>query len=260
MASETSKISGSPPQGHVSSGLNPVAVNSVTYLGTIVVYLLAFFLREFPKPVPFPAAGCLVPSDGDFGEWTPAGYVLMALWCFHFMRRFVEVLFVHEYKRKMSYVESFGAPVYYWLFGFWTGLSLRPDLGYVNTYLSMFVIGSLMFFLGEVGNGVSHLQLRSLRSNKNTHLLYQTKSQHVVPNGLMFELVSCPHYFFEIVSWLGFSLATWALSVLVFLAATVLTLCIYGHQKHTAYRTEFDGREGRELYPPNRKALIPFVF
>ncbi|XP_078618385.1 very-long-chain enoyl-CoA reductase-like [Branchiostoma floridae x Branchiostoma japonicum] len=256
MASET-KSSESPPQA--TACFSPVLVSSVAYLGSIVFYLLAFYLREFPK-VPFPAVGCLLASDGDFGEWTSAGYVLMALWCFHYMRRFVEVLFVHEYKRKMGFVECFGAQIYYWVFGFWVGLSLRPDMGYINTYLPLFIVGSLLFFVGEVGNGVSHLQLRSLRSNKNNHLLYQTKSQHVVPRGLMFELVSCPHYLFEIISWIGFSLATWALSVIAFLAASVLTLCIYSYQKHKAYRAEFDGAEGRELYPPNRKALIPFVF
>ncbi|XP_066282440.1 very-long-chain enoyl-CoA reductase-like [Branchiostoma lanceolatum] len=256
MASEN-KILVSPP--HISAGISQVLVGSVSYFGTIVVFLLAFYLREFPE-VPFPVVGSLLASDGGFGEWTSAGYVLMALWCFHFIRRFVEVLFVHDYRSRLDYLEGVGTPVYYWVFSFWVGLSLRSDLGYVNTHLPLFVIGSLVFLVGEIGNGLSHLQLRSLRSSKNNHLLYQTKSQHVVPHGLMFELVSCPHYFFEIISWLGFSLATWALSVIVFLAATVVTLCFYGYQKHKAYRTEFDGAEGRELYPPNRKALIPFVF
>ena len=30
--------------------------------------------------------------------------------------------------------------------------------------------------------------------------------------------------------------------------------------RHKKYKKEFDGKEGRPLYPENRKALIPFIF
>jgi len=34
----------------------------------------------------------------------------------------------------------------------------------------------------------------------------------------------------------------------------------YSLKKHKAYQQEFDGLAGRELFPKNRKALIPFIF
>jgi hypothetical protein len=55
-------------------------------------------------------------------------------------------------------------------------------------------------------------------------------------------------------------MTTWTLAAVVFLAASATTLFIYAYKKHKAYLMEFDGLAGRDLYPRNRKALIPFIF
>ena len=36
----------------------------------------------------------------------------------------------------------------------------------------------------------------------------QSGSRWQIPQGALFSLVSCPHYFFEVVSWLGFVIAS----------------------------------------------------
>jgi very-long-chain enoyl-CoA reductase len=72
--------------------------------------------------------------------------------------------------------------------------------------------------------------------------------------------VSCPHYFFEIVSWIGFAIAIQTIGSLAFLAASAGVLVTWARKRHRAYLAEFDGREGRELYPKDRKALVPFVY
>ena len=241
------------------SGFNPVAVNTLTYVGTLASFFIALKVPGILLPY-FPATGSLVvSSDAEFAEDANMEYFFVALWAVHFFRRTLEVLFVHDYRRKMPFIESLGAPLYYWFFAFWIGLALRHDNGYKQTYLPMLIVGAVLFMIGEIGNCICHLQLKSFRKEKRRSVI-STKSKHVVPYGLLFNYVSCPHYFFEIVTWLGFAVASFVLPALLFLVATVVTLVIYASKKHKAYRQEFDGLGERELYPRNRKALIPFVF
>ncbi|XP_038067345.1 very-long-chain enoyl-CoA reductase-like [Patiria miniata] len=245
-----------------TKGFNAVVVNSGFYIGTIVSFLLASLVPGLPK-LPFPVIGCMVTANsGSFGRWQPGGQViLMVLYVGHFIRRTAEVLFVHRYKRKMPLGETLGAPVYYWTFGFWAGWALRPDLGYINTHVALFVAGAIIFIAGEVGNCAAHIQLRRLRGGDRKREGQQAPpSGHVIPRGVLFSLVSCPHYTSEIISWVGFFLATWTLNGALFLLATVITLIFYSTKHHRRYKEEFDGRDGRELYPTCRKALIPFIF
>ena len=239
-------------------GFNPVTVNAITYIGTLAIFMVAMFVPGIK--LPFPLVGCLVEWKAEnFGENQNLQYFFLSLWSVHFLRRTIEVLFVHEYKRKMPLVESIGAPVYYWFFSFWNGVALRHDNGYHQTYLPMLVVGSLLFFTGSAGNCKCHLQLRDFRKQKRKSVLSE-KSKHTLPYGFIFEYVSCPHYLFEILTWIGFLLTAWTLSSLLFLLATIATLVTYSYKKHGAYKQEFNGQDGRELYPRNRKALIPYIF
>jgi len=241
------------------SGFNPVVVNSATYIGTLAVFLVAMKVPRISLPY-FPETGSLlVSNDAQFAANQDLEYLFIGLWFVHFLRRSIEVLFIHDYRRRMSFIETTGAPIYYWFFAFWIGVALRHDNGYKQTFLALILTGSIIFFLGELGNCYCHLKLRAFRKEKRQDALSQ-KSQHVIPHGFLFELVLCPHYLCEILSWLGFFLATWVLPAALFLLATVMTLVTYSLKKHKAYQQEFDGLAGRELFPKNRKALIPFIF
>lgn len=78
---------------------------------------------------------------------------------------------------------------------------------------------------------------------------------HKVPQGGWFELVSCPHYFAELLIYVslslvfrGFSLTWWLVVVYVFFnQALAAQLC------HDLYISKY------KLYPRHRKAFIPFV-
>jgi very-long-chain enoyl-CoA reductase len=82
----------------------------------------------------------------------------------------------------------------------------------------------------------------------------------VIPRGFLFERVSCPHYGFEILTWVGFALlaGTWASRAFLLVGAGILAS--WARTRHVAYLRDFDGREGRELYPQERRALIPGLF
>ncbi|XP_028393572.1 very-long-chain enoyl-CoA reductase-like [Dendronephthya gigantea] len=240
-----------------ASGYNPVFVNSLTYVGTLAFFILFLELPSLPT-LPYPLNGSmLVSNDGDFAKNTNVKYLFITLWAIHFIRRTLEVLFVHNYKRRMPLVESVGAPIYYWFFAIWIAWSMRYKSGYEQSFMILVILGSVIFVIGEIGNCICHIQLRGFRNEKHPNYI-SSSSGHVLPHGLLFNYVSCPHYFFEIVTWIGFFFATWTLASVLFLLATILTLVTYAYKKHKAYVHEFHGNDGG--YPPNRKALIPFIF
>lgn len=240
-----------------ASGYNPVFVNSLTYAGTLLFFILISEIPSLPT-LPSPLNGSmLVSNDGDFAKNKNVKYLFIALWALHFIRRTLEVLFVHNYKRRMPLVESVGAPVYYWFFAIWIAWSMRYESGYEQSFITLVILGSVIFAVGEIGNCTCHIQLRRFRNEKiPSHI--SSSSGHVLPHGLLFNYVSCPHYFFEIVTWIGFFLATCTLASVLFLLATILTLVTYAQKKHKAYVHEFHGNHGE--YPPHRKALIPFIY
>eukprot|EP00794_Sanderia_malayensis_P011906 gene11906-13140_t len=241
------------------SGFSPVFVNSLTYIGTAAIFTAVFFI-DMPD-LPYPIQGNLVKQPKN-GANSNLRYLIFALWNFHFIRRFIEVLFVHIYKRKMPAVESIGAPIYYWTFALFIAWSIDTKYTYKVSNLDLIIPGVILFIVGDIGNCWCHVQLRIFRTGnreEKSHLI-SPKTGHIVPYGCMFNLVSCPHYFFEITSWFGFFLISMTLPSLLLLLCTIITLLIYSRKKHIAYLAEFDGKDERPLYPEHRKALVPFVF
>jgi len=118
--------------------------------------------------------------------------------------------------------------------------------------LTYFFLGYIVFLIGEIGNGYHHYLLAHLRPKGVTG--------HVIPSGGMFGLLSCPHYFFELVSWVGFMLVSQvSVGSIAFLVLSIVVLIPRSLEKHNKYRAEFDGQKGKALYPKGRKALIPFI-
>jgi very-long-chain enoyl-CoA reductase len=145
-----------------------------------------------------------------------------------------------------------GEYLYYWGFAYWIARGLRGAGDGVSPD-QLTWLGCAFFVLGEVGNTWAHQRLRALRSSSGS-------AEKKVPRGGLFELVSCPHYLFEITRWVGFSLLSRVLGAYAFLALGSLILASYARARHLAYRKEFDGQSGRALYPPTRRALVPFIF
>ncbi|XP_077438987.1 3-oxo-5-alpha-steroid 4-dehydrogenase 2b isoform X2 [Vanacampus margaritifer] len=108
-----------------------------------------------------------------------------------------------------------------------------------------FKIGLLLFYTGMVINTHSDYMLRNLR--KKGEVIYK------VPKGGLFEYVSAPNYFGEIIEWFGYAMATWGLPSLSFF---VFTTCFIGPRAfyhHRFYKGKFQD------YPKSRKALLPFL-
>jgi len=175
-----------------------------------------------------------------------------ALWTAHFARRALESAFVHRYSKPSigagDYLTEY---LYYWGFGAWIAWSLSAP-PHLAPAPNVQWLGLALFALCEYGNAMSHLRLRRLRPAGS--------SEKHIPRGFLFEWVSCPHYLCEVGSWLGFNLVTGTLAGVAFLLLGAGILGAWAHTRHVAYKKEFNGEGGRELYPVRRRALVPFVF
>lgn len=182
----------------------------------------------------------------------PVAVLAAALWSVHFWRRAAEAGWVHRYgKAAVPVGDVVTEYIYYWGFAAWNAWSLT-SVSYVQPAVWLVACGALVFVMAETGNARAHRMLRDLRP-------VGTK-QRVIPHGFLFERVSCPHYLFEILSWVGFALLTQTWAARAFCVVGAGILGAWAHTRHVAYRKDFDGNEGREKYPEARRALIPGVF
>ena len=108
-----------------------------------------------------------------------------------------------------------------------------------------FLLGGVLFVSGLIINIRSDAILRSLRRPGET--------TYKIPRGGMFRYISAANYFGEIIEWIGFAIATWSPGGLVFAIWTIANLLPRALTQHKWYRAQF------ENYPPERKALIPFL-
>lgn len=175
-----------------------------------------------------------------------------ALWMAHFLKRTAESAWLHRYGARRPSWRQVPLPwLYYWGFAGWIGWALAGKNVAVQEP-GMLVAGLSLFLIGETGNFRAHLLLRRLRGGDG--------APRAVPRGFLFEYVSCPHYFFEIVSWVGFTMVTGLAGAAVFTLASAAILTTWATHRHRAYLREFDGREGRDAYPPGRRVIVPFVY
>jgi steroid 5-alpha reductase family enzyme len=117
------------------------------------------------------------------------------------------------------------------------------DLSWLKTW--QFSVGGLIFLSGFIINKTADEKLRMMRVGN--------KEEYVLPEGWLFNYISCPHYLGEIIEWGGWAVMTWSLSGFVFFIFTLANLFPRGIASHKWYKTKFSD------YPVNRKAVIPFI-
>ncbi|KAJ2159514.1 hypothetical protein GGF46_002970 [Coemansia sp. RSA 552] len=93
------------------------------------------------------------------------------------------------------------------------------------------------------------------------HILYSLRrqsKQYMLPAGDLFELVSSPHYFCEILVYISIWMATGCQSpsALCVVLWTAVNLGVTARESQIWYHDKF----GAQLLPQNRRALIPFIW
>ena len=160
----------------------------------------------------------------------------------HFAKRVLESLFVHRYSGPMTILTVVMVTGLYSLLTGMIGYLNRQPLPMMDG-LAWF--GVALFLAGEAGNFVHHKRLAALR---------QGSMKYVIPRGLLFDYAICPHYFFELVSWLGVVLIARHFAVLLLFLFMIGYLTTRGIKTLRWYRAQFPD------FPRDVKVLVPFVF
>ena len=113
-----------------------------------------------------------------------------------------------------------------------------------------FIVGITMYYASFVLNIHSDAIIRNLRSVEE---IERGEKVYRIPKGGLFRFVTNPSYLTEITAFTGFAIATWSLGATFIMLITIANLVPRAFQTHRWYRERFPD------YPPERRALIPFI-
>jgi len=213
----------------------------IEYAGPLFIYAFFYFFRD------------LIYNNAQKHPLQEAQKIAFICWTVHYVKRELETLFVHRFSHgTMPVLPNLPRNCgHYWLAGLAIAYFVNHPL-FTSPPSQRVYIGVALFIVGQIGNFITHVMLRNLRP--------EGSKERKIPRGFLFDFVSCPNYFFEIMVWIGFSLITQSIASFVFALMGAGQMYMWAAQKHRRYRKEFDGKEGRPLYPRNRKMMVPFLF
>ena len=173
---------------------------------------------------------------------TPVQWIVYGAVMLHFTKRTLESAFVHKYSGHMQPL-TFGIIVFTYalMAGMITGLNAKP-IPAMDLY---FYVGVVFVLVGEAGNFYHHKLLADLRSDDGEYHL---------PRGGWFDQATCPHYFFELLTWLGMALISQHLFTwLIFIA-------MFGYFIARSIKTKQWYMKRFDNYPADQKFMIPYIF
>mmetsp|Transcript_16095 Transcript_16095/g.26784 ORF Transcript_16095/g.26784 Transcript_16095/m.26784 type:complete len:263 (+) Transcript_16095:1195-1983(+) len=195
------------------------------------------------------------------GQLTSAAFTL------HFVRRLAEVLFLQDYTGSFSRDSRFEL-LYYALWGILAGSSVaHRSLVPSKTYWSA---GLTLFLAGQAGNAWCHLELRRLRAAKDA--LGQSRNStegraatgyYEIPSRGPFAYITCPHYTFELLTWIGYAVHSgFDPSSCVLIALSVLAMAPFAVERHAKYALMYRKRvDGTVSLDPARKwKMVPGIW
>lgn len=205
---------------------------------------VAWVLMELPSP----ALMLLTFATGRHRD-QPWAWLFLSLWLAHYAHRaLIQPFRWRGTPTPMPVAVAAMAAVFNVINGYTNGRWLF-DLGpsYASGWFRdpRFVIGLAMFIGGFAVNLHADEALRNLRR--------EGEGGYKIPRGGLYRWVSCPNYLGEMVEWAGFALCTYSLPAAAFAAWTVANLLPRAIAHHRWYRERFSD------YPPERRAVIPFV-
>lgn len=177
--------------------------------------------------------------------------------CFlHFLKRDLEVLFLHKYSGSTPYSMAITIGVYYALVSLLV-ISVSPSFDLLSLGEGVLTqnmkIGLILFFTGSTGNFYHHFLLAKLRSTK---ISSTEEKKYYPPTGGLFEYVAAPHYFFELIAWLGIAFASSHVNALLVFCSMSSYLCGRSVSQNKWNREKFT----KEEWPRSRKNILPFIF
>ena len=220
----------------------PYGRHARTDWGPTMPNQLGWFLMELVSLVVFVGLFLSGPNEKTAPMW-----VFFALWTAHYVNRSLIFPWRTRTKGKLMPVAiAASAAAFNIVNAGLNGLYLGwfGDV-YPAAWLGdpRFIVGLVVFVVGAAINQWSDTRLIGLRANGG--------GGYKIPRGGLFEWVSCPNHFGEIVQWSGFALMCWNLPALSFAVWTAANLIPRAVSHHQWYRRTFPD------YPPDRRAVIP---
>ncbi|MEQ9301005.1 MAG: DUF1295 domain-containing protein [Cyclobacteriaceae bacterium] len=199
-----------------------------------------WFWMELPALIVMPVLALTGPTELQLPQ-----LIIVALWSIHYINRTLIFPFRLKTKgKKMPLSIVLSAVFFNGINGFVNGYFLG-HLSEGNSGLSWTLfLGVALFFLGMVINQRSDNHLLNLRK-ENTG--------YAIPRAGLFNWISCPNYFGEIIEWTGFAIAAASLPAASFAIWTAANLIPRALNHHDWYQEKF------EDYPKDRKAVIPYL-
>jgi 3-oxo-5-alpha-steroid 4-dehydrogenase 1 len=189
-----------------------------------------------------------------FGTYSFQSYVwiLFSLWIFHYANRTIIYPFrIKATDKKMPLFIVINAILFNCMNAGLNGYflsELTNSQAYGSAWLSSpnFLIGGFLFVIGMAINWRADHILINLRKPGETG--------YKIPKGFLFNYISSPNLFGEIIEWGGFALMAWNLPALTFLVWTFANLVPRAKNHHDWYLRKFPN------YPKERKVVFPFLF
>ncbi len=217
---------------HARPGWGPTAPN-----------LVGWVIMELPAVALFLWIYC---KGQDRLEVVPLTF--LAMWQFHYLHRTFIFPFLLRTKGKRIALSIVAMGVIFnslnaYLNARWLSHLGQYDMAWL--YDPRFIIGAFVFAIGFWVNFKADRMLIRLRKPGET--------DYKIPRGWLYERITCPNYFGEILEWTGFAIATWSVPGLAFALYTAANVGPRAFANRRWYRARFPD------YPADRKAIIPFV-
>ncbi|KAJ2483453.1 hypothetical protein EV174_002942 [Coemansia sp. RSA 2320] len=219
---------------------------------------LGWIVMELVSPAALLCSYLASSTAGPQAQYSAVTHVMCGLWVLHYTNRAL-VYPLRQASRKPMHIGVVLASCMFntvngYLNGRW--LSVFSNGLYTNAYWDVYqgraLLGLSLFVLGMAGNIYHDNVLMNLRQ-PGAQPAPGSARKYLVPCGGLFALVSCPHYFCEVVEWAGFAVLTQSPAAWAFVFGAAGNLLPRAYQIHKWYQREFPG------YPANRKAMIPYV-
>lgn len=218
---------------HVSNKWGPMISNKLGWIiqesPSMIFLSIFFFTGNGPKSV--------------------EAWFFWALWVAHYINR--SIIFPLRTKTKGKHIPLIivaSAIFFNFINGFLNGTFLG---NYANAYPDnyfysfRFIAGIMIFIVGFIINNQADSVLINLRKPGET--------DYKIPSGGLFNLISCPNHFGEIIEWLGFAVMVGSWPAWSFVAWAIVNLVPRALDHHKWYLQKFAD------YPKQRKAVIPFI-
>jgi 3-oxo-5-alpha-steroid 4-dehydrogenase 1 len=215
--------------------------------GAMIDNKWGWFIMEFPSFAIM--AWFLFTGSRSFEGLT---WFLFAVWLVHYANRtFIYPLRIKATEKKMPLFIVASAIgfnlVNAGLNGYYLA-ELAPAGKYGAEWLRSphFITGFALFLTGMYVNLRSDEYLIGLRKPGETG--------YRIPKGFLFEKVSSPNLFGEVVEWSGFALMAWNLPATTFMVWTFANLVPRAKNHHDWYLRNFAD------YPASRRVIFPYIF